>query len=154
MTALTRWPCYLLVFFSLMLGACTQDRDDDEGGDDGGGHPPAEMLGSWDFDSATVDGTPTPLADALDWHPQAVSADIQIMTNGAYAYQEVNGSGGQLWSESGFIFVDGDELDMNVQHNTDGPASEMTRMAWTIDAGVFTLEFVESGETVVLTLLR
>jgi len=116
--ALTRG---LLVCSVLMAGCGTEDPTEVEQDFS----PSADMVGTWIFQSVTVNGSPAQLSDVLEWLPATVEARLHVLANGAYVYEEVNSSGGQLWAESGFVLVNFeiDEFELNVQADTDGPAS-------------------------------
>ena len=119
------------------------------------GPPPANLVGVWTYQSVTVNGTPSSLADVLEWVPGAVRAELQLFESSAFAYQEVNESGAQLWSESGFVFFnDAGEVDVNVQMNSDGPADEMSTFTYTASGDTLTLSQVGGADAVVFTLVR
>lgn len=141
----------LLTGGALLLGCASED--DESTGADTSGHPPAAMVGSWIFQSATVNGSPVALDSVMEWQPQTVQAKLHVQTNSAYVFEEVNIGGGQLWFESGFVFIDGAEIDVNAQLDSDGPASETTRWSFTLNDTVFTLSRVDSGQTVFYTLV-
>ena len=103
----------------------------------------------------TVDGMPASLAEVLDWVPGAVAAEIQILENGAFVYQEVDPSGGQLWFESGFVFFnDAGEVDVNSQENSEGTASDMSIFTFTESGDTLTLRLVGGAPVVVFVLVR
>ncbi|MCP4572680.1 MAG: hypothetical protein GY838_10050 [bacterium] len=142
--------CYLLL--SLLIAAgCGGDDDDDTGGPQGG-KPPAEMVGSWVFQSVTLDGAAANLATVLEWQPATVQSRFHVQDNSAYVYEEVNAAGGQLWFESGWIYVDGDELDLNVLQDSNGSVDETSRLGFTLAGGVMTIQENDEGVVVVFTL--
>lgn len=137
--------------FALSCGGTSDGSDDD---DDVDGTPPASLVGRWSYDSVTVGGTPQALGDVLDWVPGAVAARLQVLANGAFVYEEVNAQGGQLWAESGFVFVVENEVDVNVEFTTDGSVDEMTTLTFMVSDDTLTL-IEGSGEArVVFTLSR
>lgn len=140
--------CLLALGFA--PGCGDEDDVDDGPNGPGSGAPPPDMVGTWRYQSVTVNGAPANLSDVLGWVAGAVAADLSIQTNSAHVYQEVNAGGGQLWFESGFIFIDGTELDINIQQDTDGSRSDTIRYAWTLSSGVLTLELL--GQATVFTL--
>lgn len=139
---------FLLAFIA--MGCSDEDEGDPEGV--GSGKPPAAMVGTWIFQSVTVNGTAAALDTTMEWKPGAVEARFHVQTNSAYWYEEVDTRGGQLWGESGFVFIDGTEMDINVQQNSDGPVSETVRAGWTLGGGTLTLTEVVGGDTIVFTL--
>ncbi len=148
----------LLIALALMLGSlmflgCSEDDDGGPTGN-GDGHPPAEMIGSWIFQSATVNGAAANLPDVMEWHVGSVQARLHIQENSAYVYDEVLVGGGQNWWESGFVYVEGGEIDINVQQDGDGPVNETEYATYTLAEGVFTLTMQDEGDTVVFTLMQ
>lgn len=123
-----------------------------DGEPSGDGKPPAAMVGTWTFQSVTVDSAAADLATVMDWVPGTIAARINVQANGAYVYEEVDAGGGQLWFESGFLFVDAGEIDINVQLDSSGPVNEMTVATFTLTGGTLTLQQVEQGSTIVFTL--
>lgn len=148
-------PLVFLICGLLVLG-CGDDDDDDNGDPTGNndGHPPAAMVGVWVFQSVTVNGVAGSLAAVLEWNPDTVGAEIQILTNSTYIYQEVDTNGGQLWFESGFVYVDGNEIDINVLQDQDGPVNETAFLTFTLVGGVLTLTEVDEGTPIVFTLTQ
>ena len=143
--------CCLLVAGLILVG-CSDDEDDDPTDPAGGGEPPAEMVGSWVIQSVTVNGAPGVLADVLEWQPATVAAKFHIQTNSAYVYEEVNASGGQLWYENGWVYVDGNEIDLNVLADSDGPVNETSFLTFTLGGGEMTFQEVDMGTTLVFTM--
>lgn len=90
------------------------------------------------------------MATVLEWHAGVVRAEFYIRADGTYVYQEVNQQGGQLWFESGFVFVDGNEMDINIQQDGDGPVSETNPVTFTLAGDVLTI----TESTTVFTLVR
>lgn len=148
-----RWIVSGLALLGLLALGC---GDENSGGTSGtgDGHPPAEMVATWLFQSVTVDGGAADLADVMDWVPGAVSAEIDIQANGAYVFSQLDGGGGQLFFESGFVYVDGDEIDINVQQDSDGSVNETDYATYTLAGDSMTLTQTDGGATVVFTLMK
>lgn len=125
-------------------------------GDDGDelGHPPPEMVATWTFQSVTENGSTASLADVLEWVVGTTQARIHIQANGAYVYEEVNSTGGQLWAESGWIFVDeeGPTIEFHVQADSDGTVDEEFTVTYTLVGNTMTVTRPEGGSTYVFTL--
>ena len=151
-----RWT--LPITMLLLAFACSDDSNGSNSNNNtdnsGDGSPPATLVGTWDFQSVTVDNAPDDLATVLELVPGAVAADITIQANGAYVYQEVNTMGGQLYFEIGFVFINGSEVDINVQNTSDGPVEEMVVASFLVDGDTLTLTLTEDGMTIVFALVR
>lgn len=128
----------LLCTLSALL-ACGSDSGTDNDSDPDEGKPTAEMVGRWTYQSVTADGSAADLATVLEWDVAAVSANVQILANGAYVYEETNPVGAQLWFESGFVFVEGARIEVNAQLDGDGPAASTTGFTFMLADGVMTL---------------
>lgn len=142
-----------MLLATLLLWSCSNE-DKDNPVDEASGHPPALMVATWIFNSVTVDGATAPLDSVMEWLTQTVQAKLHIQANSAYVFEEVNGSGGQLWFESGFVFIDGVFIDVNAQLDSDGTANETTRWSFTVDDSVFTLARIDSGRVIQYTLRK
>lgn len=147
-------PCLALGVAFGAPGCGTEDDEPDPMGPGDVGKPPAEMVGTWVFGSVTVDGTPSALDVVMEWTPATVEARLHVMANSAYVFEEVDTRGGQLWFESGFIYIDGDELDVNIQLDGDGPTTETIRWGFSLIEGVFILQRVVAGKVVAYTLTQ
>ena len=148
------WSCLLIA--AANLGACGGNAADDDGDPmgPGTGPPPAEMVGTWAYQSASIGGAPVSLATALTWVPDTASARLHIQSNSAYVYEEVNATGGQLWFESGFVFIDGVEMDINAQLRSDGTVMETRRVGWMLVGDSLTLTRLTGADRVVFELSR
>lgn len=152
MTTLRSLLAILLLGSLLALGC--GDEDSGPTGNDNAGHPPASMVDSWVFQSVMVDSAPASLADVLDWVAGAVQAKIHIQANGAYTYEEVNVSGGQLWYETGYAIVEGESLELNATEDSDGPTDETSLFTYTLVADTLTVSTDDAGSVVDFRLQR
>ncbi len=150
-----RSPCLLLFGVAMLIG-CSESTTDPADEDDELGHPPAAMVGSWTFLSATENGAAASLAGALEWDPATTLARANFEANGTYWYEEIDASGAQVWAEGGWVFVDpeGETIEVNVQWDSDGSATDQYELGYTLGGGIFTLRQVEGGSTFVYTLGR
>ena len=152
MTKMSSFQRCVLLGCVLLVGCGDSGTGMDE--EDELGHPPAAMVGTWIFQSATENGSPVALEDALGWDPATTAARLHIEDIGTYVYEEVNSTGGQIWAEYGWIFVDeeGDYFTVHVQGDSDGATTDEYDLGYTLVGGVLTLEQVEGGSTFVYTL--
>ena len=126
--------------------------DDDLGNEES--PPLPSLVGVWVFQSVSIDGVPADLAEVLDWVSETAAAELQILENSAFVYQEVDGNGAQLSAESGFVFVnDAGEVDLNFQRDNDGVVDEM-RLSFVFTVTDDTLMLREVGGTLVFVLMR
>ena len=142
----------LAALCGLFAIACGDGASDDGPGN-GAGLPPPSLVGVWVFQSVNLDGMPADLANVLDWVPGTAAAELQILENGAFVYQEVDSSGAQLSAESGFVLVnDAGEVDLTVQRDEDGVVDGMLSFRFTVTDD--TLMLHEVGSTLVFMLMR
>lgn len=142
------------VFLSaLVLVGCGSDGEANSTGAELG-KPPAAMVDTWQFQSATLNGAPSALATVLDWHAGVERAEFCVEADGTYVYQEVDQRGGRLWFESGFVFVEGNEIDINLQMDGDGPVNETLPFTFTLVGDVLTITETTPSNTTLLTLAR
>ena len=134
--------------------ACGDDAssDDDLGNEES--PPPPSLVDVWVFQSVSIDGVPADLAEVLDWVSETATAELQILENSAFVYQEVDGHGAQLSAESGLVFVnDAGEVVLNFQRNNGGVVDEM-RLSFVFTITDDTLMLREVGGTLVFVLMR
>ena len=133
--------------------ACGDDTSDCEDRRTGEGAPPQSLVGVWVFRSVSIDGMPADLANVLDWAPGTAAAELQVLENSAFVYQEIDSDGAQLSAESGFVFVnDAGEVTLNVQRDDDGPIDQTLSFVFTVTDD--TLMLREVGGTLVFVLTR
>lgn len=143
--------CFIIL---LTIFSCSSEDENSAGPDDG--HPPTEMIDTWIYQSVTVDGVPSNLGVVMEWDPNAVEARFHIINDiGSYSYEEVNAVGGQLYGESGFVYVEGNEIDINkLQDGQGNPIDETNYMTYTLVIDTLTLQENDAGSIFIYTLLR
>ncbi len=118
------------------------------------GPPPAVLVGVWTFQSVTLNGSSATLASVLGWNSATVLARVTVESNGAYIYEEVDSSGGQLAFESGFVLVTGNSIEINITLNNSGTVNESTTATYTLNGNTLMLQEVALGITAVFTLTK
>jgi len=144
--------CLLFVFTII---SCSNNEDDNSTGPEDG-HPPTEMIDTWIYQNVSVDGVPSTLDVVMEWVPNTVEARLHIINDiGSYSYEEVNSMGGQLYGESGFVYVEGNEIDINkLEDNQGNPINETIVMTFTLVEDTLTLQENDAGTILFYTLLR
>ncbi|MDH3727840.1 MAG: hypothetical protein OER77_09945 [Myxococcales bacterium] len=138
--------CVLL--FGLLLVGCSGDEDDEPGS----GNPPAALLGTWVFESVTVNGAPQALGDVLDWQVGTVAASMNILSNGALSISEVDAGGQQTHFEKGFVYVDGNEMELNILALDLLTIEETISGTYTLSGSTLTYTTLENGDTIAIML--
>ena len=147
------WAFAVCAFFSILFILNCSGNEEENPADSQGGPPPTELVGTWTFQSVTVNGSTADLDSVLEWTANAVLARFTIETNGAYVYEEVNSGGGQLKFESGFVYVDGNRIDINILLDDNGAVNETSTVTYTLNGNMLTLQEVALGTTIVFTLI-
>jgi len=101
----------MILACALVLGACKKDNDT-VGPIEGA--PPADLVGVWKMQSATVNDQPGDLAEVLDWAAGTVSSEFTVETSGLYTYRELNGQGLPTFLAAGTITVSGSSFTIAV----------------------------------------
>jgi hypothetical protein len=136
--------CVLL--FGLLLVGCS-GADDDESGS---GIAPAELYGTWVFQSVTVNGVPQALGDVLDWQAGTVAASMSIASNG-FSISEVDSGGQETHYEAGFVYVEGNEMELNI-FGPNRTTEETISGTYTLSGDTLIFTTVEEGDTIAITL--
>jgi hypothetical protein len=74
-----------------------------------------------------------------------------IQSNGGYSISEVDAQGQQTHFENGFVYVDGNEMDLNILA-PDGTIEETISGTYTLNGSTLTYTTVEEGDTIAITL--
>ena len=151
----SRWFAPLLLVLLTGLVACEETTAPGEDEEELG-HPPAAMVASWTFQSVTENGSAAQLSDALEWLTGTVEARLHIQANGPYVYEEVDTNGGQLFAESGWVFVDeeGPTIEFHALQDSEGPVNEETTVFYTLSGNSMTLEQTVGASTFIYSLTR
>jgi hypothetical protein len=122
----------------------------------GGTVIPSALVGTWTPQSATVNGTATPVNVALNFVSSAVKANFVLGANGSYTYQELDAGNAVVWSETGTIAVSGQNITIKITatNGTALPAPVSFTGTWALSGSQVSLTLNQSGSIVVLVLGR
>ena len=117
---MNRWWSFLplVVACGLLLAAC---KKDDTSAGPVEGAPPAELVGTWSMQSATVDGQQADLSVVLDWTATTVSSEFTVQGSGVYAYRELDGQGNPTFMGAGTISISGTAFTISVSSVNGSP---------------------------------
>jgi len=120
------------------------------------GHPAPEMIDTWIYQMVTADSVPVSMPLIMNWVPDAVQARFHIVNDiGSYVYEEVNLAGGQLFAESGFVYIENDKIDINkLQDNQGNPLDETLSFTFELVADTLTFKEIDDGTIIIYTLYR
>jgi len=137
----------------LILVGCGKDDNNPAGPQN---NVPAELVGGWLYDSATLNGGPFSLALLLGWDPGTEAARFMVGADESFIYEELDADSAVVWTESGTFTVDGNTATITVTENDDGPVNppDILSGTWAVSGDTLTLSTTYLGATVVLTAVR
>jgi hypothetical protein len=144
----------LVVICLLLLSAgCGKDDDNPAGPQN---NVPAELVGGWLWESATLGGVPWSLALLLQWQPGTEAARFTVGSDGSLVSEELDADSAVVWTEWGTITVNGNTATLTITENDDGPLPDPKIFSgtWAVDGNTLTLTTIYQGAAVVLTAVR
>lgn len=116
---------------------------------------PSELVGTWLYQTATINGVEIALFLILGWHEGAESAQVTISDDGSFVYEELNADSEVIWVENGTMTVDGHNATITVTSDTDGPVEpEPLSGTWHIEGDILALTTTYEGATVVMYSIK
>ncbi len=120
---------------------------------------PAELVGTWVFQSATLNGQPISLSVVLDWDPATVSCASIVDANGGYTYNEYDGAnatGNVLYYNSGTASVQGSTMTISVTNDNGTPLQQpdVLPFTWALSGTTLTLSLADPGAGTVVAVLE
>ncbi len=97
---------FLIVVALIAFVGCS---DDDSGTNTDSGVP-AELVGTWGYDSITVNSARRSLGTSLAMHQDAVKAQIILNTNSTERYDELNSQDSVVYYYEGNLVVSGQSM--------------------------------------------
>jgi hypothetical protein len=141
----------LVVIAMLALAAIFGCGDDDKGTNRNGDKIPSELVGTWKFQSATIDGDTVGMeliAYLFQWGPTTVSARMRISGDGSFVYEELDSDGNVPAADTGTFSVNGNSfsVDIDIPNFTGG--------TWSVSGNQLTLNVNIVGYEVEITATR
>jgi hypothetical protein len=110
------WAISALVVLVTLMAGCKENKSTNAEV----GVIPDNAVGTWRYQSATINGEPTFLGIPLDWMENTVTATITMTSEGDYHYVERDTEGNILWQEDGTITASEGDYAISITSNTDG----------------------------------
>ncbi len=143
----------LLILVILVTAGCKKDENPTS---PPGGAIPAEFVGTWIPQSATVNGAPTPVATALEFVQGATTARYVFSASGIFTYSELNGTGTVLYTNAGTFSVTGQAFAVSVTTENGQPVSPPVAIngTWAISGNQFVMTYQVGGTNLVVTMTK
>jgi hypothetical protein len=121
-----------VILLIALCAGCGKDDDNPAGPQN---NVPAELLGTWYYQSATINGVQVPLGFVLGWDQGTVSARFTVGADESFVYEELNAADSVVWTESGTFTVDGNNATITITQNDDGPVEppDVLSGTWSFD---------------------
>jgi len=144
---------WAVIFLFLLSAGCGKDDDNPAGPQN---TVPAELVGTWLYDSATLNGVPFGLGLLLGWEPGTEAARFTVGSDRSFVYEELDADSAVVWTEWGTFTVSGNNATISVTENDDGPVDppEIMSGTWTVNGDTLTLITSYQGATVVLIAVK
>lgn len=107
----------LIILSFFIIANCGDDKNTST---DPESSVPPELIGTWTYQSATIDEHPIHLGFVLFWHSGTVSARFTIGADGSFFNEELDSAGVVHWTENGTFTVDGNNATITLTSNDDG----------------------------------
>ncbi len=139
----------LIILSFFIIVSCGDDKNTST---DPESNVPPELIGTWTYQSATINGDPIHLGFVLSWHSGTVSARFTISADESFFYEELDSAGVVHWTENGTFTVDGNTATITLTSNDDGPIEppEVLSGTWAINENELTLTTTLEGAIIVL----
>jgi hypothetical protein len=125
----------------LLATGCGSDDDDT-----------LSLEGTWRFTSASVDGVPVSLSEAIFEETDSTKGTITFEANGSAIYKEYGPGSHLMDTDNGTYTVSGSSVTI-VIYDDDGDADTIIAN-WSLDGDVLSLNFSDNGESIIILLSR
>ncbi len=146
----------LTMLVLLLAGIGWNCGDKDDGPTDPGSSVPTQLVGTWLYQSVTVNGVPTSLALALQWQQGTESAQFTVSGAGSFLYEELDADQNVNWFESGTIAVDGNDATILVTSDSEGQVDPPDSLSgtWHLEGDILSLSVDYQGATFVFYTIK
>ncbi len=102
---------------------------------------PEELVGTWDYQSVTIDGIDAVLRLILDWQEETVRATLSISSDGSFVNSEYSADDSVMWFEDGNLAVNSNNFTITFYNNSNGVISppEIQSGTWEVSGNQLTL---------------
>ena len=146
--------CALALLIALSAG-CGKDDDNPAAPQD---NVPAELVGTWYYESGTLNGEPRDLSFLLRWESGTEAARFTVGSDRSFVNEELDADSAVVWTETGTFTVDGNNATITVTETDDGPVQppEVMSGTWALNEAQDQLTLTTSflGMPVVLIAVR
>ncbi len=151
----SKWSVVVLTCAALLLASGCR-KDDSSGTGPSQEPPPPELVGTWVFQSGTLNGDSVDLADVMEWVEGATSADFTVGADGTYSYRERDAQGSVLFSSAGTFLVSGQSATITVTSENGSPISppEVLTGTWALNGDQLSLTYQFGPSALVVVAVK
>jgi hypothetical protein len=115
-----------------------------------------QLAGTWNPQSATVNGTATSVAQVLNWVNGAVAARLTINANATFTYSELDGANVVVYSNSGTYAINGNSATLTYTTENGQPLNPpvSVTITWAVAGNQLTTTRSEGGNTIVIVYAK
>ena len=108
-----------VIILTSLVSGCSEDKKSSTAPVES--NIPQDLLGTWYYQSATVNGVPVALSYVLQWDEGTVAARFTVGSDGSLVNEELDDNDEVVWTETGTITIDGDNATITITADDDGP---------------------------------
>ena len=117
---------------------------------------PADLVGVWEPQSATVNGTDVDLPTFFDWDPNTVTSRVALYFNDTYEVHDLDASEGDTYTETGVVSVDGNQFTLTqlTENGVEVPDGDVMTMTWEVTGDQLTATQDDGVDVAVIVFAR
>ncbi|MEE9555036.1 MAG: hypothetical protein V3W18_12125 [candidate division Zixibacteria bacterium] len=117
---------------------------------------PSELVGTWLYQAATINGAEISIGFLLQWHEGVESAQFTVSADGTFLYEELDADTAVVWVENGTISIDGHNATIIVTSDSDGAVDppDILSGTWHLEGDILALTTSYEGATVVMYAIK
>jgi hypothetical protein len=152
---MSKWSAVIVTCAALLLASGCK-KEDSSGTGPSQEPPPPELVGTWVFQSGTLDGNPVDLAVVMEWVDGATSADFTVGADGTYSYRERDAQNNVLFNSAGTFSVSGQSATITTTSENGSPVSppEVLTGAWALNGDQLSLTYQFGPSALVVVAVK
>jgi len=139
----------VLISFLIMTGC----GDDDKKINNSGDPVPSELVATWLFSSATMNGVPISSYSEISNDDAAVTSSITFTANRTWSAVEYDQGQNVVYTESGTFTINGNQMNVTTTLEDGTPVNETYSATWAVASNTFILTIQETVDGVPMILI-